>query len=93
MSEGGLAQERTFLAWRRTGLALLVGSVTIARLTSDVLGAVVWVPALVGAVLAAWAVHAAPRSGLRDGRLPAVVAAVAAGLGTGEILAVLVRLL
>ena len=99
-------QERTALAWRRTGLALLVGSLTIGRLTLDALGPAVVVPTVVGVAAAGWVVVLALRarrparphpgepgfSVLADGRLPAVVAALVGGLALGELLAALAAL-
>ena len=52
----GMQQERTTLAWRRTGLSLLVGSLTIGRLTLDTIGAAVVIPTAITAVLALWIV-------------------------------------
>ena len=52
----GMQQERTTLAWRRTGLSLLVGSLTIGRLTLDTIGAAVVIPTALPAVLALWIV-------------------------------------
>jgi putative membrane protein len=100
-------QERTTLAWRRTGLALLVGSLTIGRLTLDTLGPAVVVPTALGAVLAGWVTVVSLRgrrmarphpdqptfSVLADGRLPVVVAGLVGGLALGELLAALVGLL
>lgn len=100
-------QERTALAWRRTGLALLVGALTIGRLTLDTLGAVVVLPTVLAAALAGWVLVEALRarrlvrphpdqpgfSVLADGRLPVVVAGLVGGLGLGELLAAIVGLL
>lgn len=103
----GAQQERTTLSWRRTGLALVVGSLTIGRLTLDSLGPVVVLPTVVAATLAMWVVLTALRtrrlarphpaepafSVLDDGRLPAVVALVVGALALGELLAAVVDLL
>ena len=102
----GMQQERTTLAWRRTGLALLVGSLTIGRLTLDSLGPVVVVPTVLAAALAGWVVaealrtrrlahrhpHEADFSVMAGGQLPAVVALVVGTLAVAEIAAALVRL-
>lgn len=91
LRDPGMQQERTTLAWRRTGLALLVGALTIGRLTLEVLGPVVVVATVFSVALALHVVadslrrgrlaHAHPDdprfSVLRDGR---VVAAVSLGL-------------
>ena len=55
-------QERTALAWRRTGLALLVGSLTIGRLTLDAIGPAVVLPTVVGVAAAGWVVVLALRA-------------------------------
>ena len=104
----GLQQERTALAWRRTGLALVVGALTIGRLTMDTLGTSVVVPAAAALVLAAWVVSVTLRGRryalahpdephfdriLRDGRVPAVVALVTVALALGELTAASVQLL
>ena len=105
----GRAQERTTLAWRRTGLALLIGAVTVSRLALDHLGPLVVVPGALTAATALWVVArgagarrpvgatgAATPTGdgpafslLRDGRMPAVVAATLAALALGELLTAL----
>jgi putative membrane protein len=102
----GAPQERTALAWRRTGLALLVGALTIGRLTLGTLGPAVVVPTVAGAILACWVLVVSLRSRrmarphpdepafsvLADGRLPAVVAALVGGLALGELAAAVVDL-
>ena len=103
----GLQQERTTLAWRRTGLALLVASLAIGRLTLESLGPVVVLPTVVAAAVAAWVVaesvrarrmsrrhpHEPDFSVLAGGRLPALVAVVVGVLALAEVSAALVRLL
>ena len=100
-------QERTALAWRRTGLALLVGSLTIGRLTLDTLGPAVVLPTVIGVTLAGWVLLETLRSRrlarphpeqpafsvLVDGRRPAVVAGLVGGLALGELIAAVVGLL
>jgi uncharacterized membrane protein YidH (DUF202 family) len=61
----GMQQERTTLAWRRTGLSLLVGSLTIGRLTIDSIGPLVVVPVVMTTAVALWIVASA----LRERRL------------------------
>lgn len=104
----GLQQERTTLAWRRTGLALVAGALGIGRLTMDTLGTGVLLPAGVAAGLALWVVGVTLRSGryaaahpgephfdrvLADGRVPAVVTVVVVGLALGEFAAAAAELL
>ncbi len=102
----GMQQERTTLAWRRTGLALLVGSLTIGRLTLDSLGSAVVIPTVITASLALYVLadtlrqhrlaHVHPEepgfSVLRDGRLVVVVSTVIGVLALGEVVAAAVDL-
>lgn len=102
---GGLQQERTVLAWRRTGLALLVAAVVIARLSFEPAGLPGLLLAGFAGALAAWAVLAtlrgrrwsttsesgpAPGSVLRDGKLPGLLALVAGLLCLTELGIVLI---
>jgi uncharacterized membrane protein YidH (DUF202 family) len=95
----GLQPERTLLAWRRTALALGVGSAVGARLALPVLGAGAVVLGLLGALTALAAYVAASRryrrahraltggAGLPTGGAPlALTAATAAALGIGALL-------
>jgi putative membrane protein len=51
----GLQLERTTLSWRRTGLAVAVGSLVSLRLLPEYLGGAAWiVPGLVGLAGALW---------------------------------------
>ena len=58
----GLQPERTTLAWRRTALAVVVGSLVSIRVLPPVLGAGAWyAPGLIGLAFAAWMWWAARR--------------------------------
>lgn len=51
----GLQLERTTLAWRRSALALAVGSLVAMRLLPELLGSLVWIaPGAIGLVGALW---------------------------------------
>ncbi|NHA69538.1 DUF202 domain-containing protein [Phycicoccus flavus] len=103
----GMPQERTVLAWRRTGLALLVGSLTIGRLTLDSLGPLVVVPTVMTAAMALYVVgdtlrqrrlaHQHPDDPrfavLRDARLVVVTSVVIGVLSAGELAAAVVHML
>ena len=101
----GLQVERTVLAWRRTTLSLAVATLVISRLTFTSVGASTVVPTLlVGAGLLWVGVVLRRRRGvvhpqdpyfdslLPDGRLPLVVALIAAALCVGEIAGVVAQL-
>ena len=100
----GLQVERTLLAWRRTTLALAIATLVIARLTFLSVGASALVPLLlIGAGLLWVGVVLVRRRGvthaedpyfdsmLPDGRLPLVVAVIAAALCVGEIAGVVAQ--
>lgn len=92
----GLQPERTELAWRRTALAVAVGSLVAMRLLPAVFRDPLWViPGVVGLVLSSglWlgargrytaynrALRAGALASVPDGRLIAVVAAAATAAG------------
>lgn len=96
--DDGAQVERTSLAWTRTGLAMLVGTLLAARMTAHRLGAVAIIVAAVAcaATIASLMLarrryrraHHTLQSGhgeLPDGRLPALVATVALLLGAIEL--------
>ena len=70
----GAQPERTALAWRRTALAVSVGSVVAARFAAPALGILAVVSGVLGAVLAAavwWSAgrrHATVRRCMDEGR-------------------------
>ena len=92
----GLQPERTELAWRRTALAIAVGSLVAMRLLPGVFQDPLWViPGVVGLVLSSglWvaargryaaynrALEAGDLASIPDGRLIAVVAVAATATG------------
>jgi uncharacterized membrane protein YidH (DUF202 family) len=104
-ADDGLQQERTTLAWRRTGLAVVVAAALVARLSMQSTKPVVPVVTIAGAVLALWCVASTLRRGrlaapstsesafdsmLHDGKLPAVLAATGALLCLVELLVVVI---
>ena len=103
----GMQQERTTLAWRRTGLSLIVGSLTIGRLTLETLGPVVVIPTVMTSALAVWVVLEALRarrlsrdhpgepifSILAGGHLPAAVATVLVMLAAAVGVSAVIRLI
>lgn len=68
--DAGLQPERTALAWRRTALALLVGSVVGARLLADAWG---WAALALGAVGVATAAGVWVASARRSRRVTALL--------------------
>ncbi|MEQ6896302.1 DUF202 domain-containing protein [Microbacterium sp. KR10-403] len=51
----GLQIERTTLAWRRTGLAIAVGSLVAMRLLPELMGGLAWaIPGAVGVLASLW---------------------------------------
>lgn len=102
--DDGLQQERTTLAWRRTGLALVVAAVVIGRLSMAQLGAAAVLLASFAVAGAAWIAIATLRRGrlssasrvdsafdsvLKDGQAPAALAAVTCLLALVELTAVI----
>lgn len=100
----GVQNERTALAWTRTGLSLLGGSLLVARLSVTQLGAAAVLVVVCCVPLSCWilatshrryraaaeALHAQTR--LPDGALPAAVSALTVILGGSALVHVLVRL-
>ncbi|WCI09240.1 DUF202 domain-containing protein [Arthrobacter sp. OVS8] len=95
--DAGLQPERTALAWRRTALAVAVGSLAALRILPEVLGLWALVPAALGAAVSLVAlivtqrryrrIHtilttsAGDRVALSGGALPAVLAVATVGGG------------
>lgn len=85
MSSSSLAAERTLLAWRRTALAVAVGSLVAGRLLGPALGWAAWAVAGAGLVAAGAALAAAQRSG-HDERTAPPIGALAAACACGALL-------
>jgi uncharacterized membrane protein YidH (DUF202 family) len=91
----GVQNERTALAWQRTALSLIAGSLIVARLTLGPLGAGALVNIVVALPLGTWALvesrrrYRRPALG-RDGRAPAAVALGTAAIALTEVVAILV---
>lgn len=103
-ADDGLQQERTTLAWRRTGLSVAIAALVIGRLTATALGPTAVVLTALGATGAAWMTIATLRRGrfaagssvetafdsvLADGRAPALLASVTCLLAAVEVAAIL----
>ncbi|MEO7753515.1 MAG: DUF202 domain-containing protein [Terracoccus sp.] len=101
----GLQQERTALAWSRTGLALFVSALVVGRLSLGSIGAAVLVPVALAAASSGWVAVVSWRHGrgagtsareegfgsiLPDGRVPGLVALTVAVLCLCELASVLV---
>ena len=106
-ADRGMQQERTLLAWERTGLSLVAAAIAVGRHALEGPGATIAVPCVLIAACGVWiyleslrlgraarASHAEPQFGalLHDGRLPALVAALMAALCLGEAFAALAGL-
>ena len=79
----GLAPERTALAWRRTALALAVGSLAAGRVLQPALGAAAWPMAVVGVVVGLGVLLAAGRRAAAVVRELRARGDLAAGPGAG----------
>ena len=77
----GLQPERTALAWRRTALALAVGSLAAGRLLEPTLGGVAWLLAVIGVALALGLLLAARRRAVVIDRALGADGDLAAGPG------------
>jgi putative membrane protein len=103
--DGGLWPERTALAWRRTALAVAVGSLAALRLLPEILGSWALIPAALGAGVSFVALglthrryrrahtvlttSGSERVALSGGVLPGLMAAVTFGGGVLALVAAL----
>ncbi|WP_082748169.1 DUF202 domain-containing protein [Nocardioides jensenii] len=92
----GLAVERTALAWQRTAVSLVVGSLLLARITHDRVEAASWVSLGIAGPLGLWvlwnswtrgrcAASASPSVRSGDGWEPLAVAAAVVTLGLAAV--------
>ncbi len=103
-ADRGLQQERTALAWSRTGLALFVAALVVGRLALGSVGPAVLVPVALAAACSGWVVVVSWRHGRGpkisarqagfgavrpDGRVPGLVALAVAVLCVCEAASVL----
>lgn len=102
ISDPGVGNERTALAWQRTALSLVAGSAILARLTVDRLGTFALASVLIALPLSLWVLvesrsryaHDAgirTRSRPRGGRAPAALAIGTVVLAVTELAALLSR--
>ncbi|MDN4472597.1 DUF202 domain-containing protein [Demequina zhanjiangensis] len=102
----GAPRERTLLAWHRTSLAIVIGSVALARYGAEVVGPQVALAAAPGLVLAvvasvlALVAYRVPHGGRAsrrpiggDGRRFVVLAAAVVSVGAACVLLVVSRIL
>ena len=100
MSDQGIANERTALAWQRTALSLVAGSAIIARLAVESAGLVVLLPLAAAAILGLWIFtesqaryrHSAgrrPRPGGRGGRAALSTATATSLIAVAELMMIL----
>jgi len=100
MSDPGIANERTALAWQRTALSLVAGAAIIARLAVDQTGPVVLVPLVAAALLGLWIFvesharyrHSAgrtSRAGGRGGRAALALAIATTLIAVAELMMIL----
>lgn len=102
--DSGLQQERTALAWHRTGLTLVAASFIVGRLLLPALGTAVISSVALGVAAAVWAVTSTRRTAkyergpnaesafkfvLIDGRPPALVTGMVCLLCVVELSAIL----
>lgn len=87
----GLQPERTRLSAIRTGLALAVSLLLMARLNVDVLGALAWAVAAAGVLAVAAAMLAPGAPGLRVGQRAAAYSGAVVLIAVIELLSLLLR--